>query len=117
MKAGRELDALIAEKVLGLSGVRDGKSWLYGDNWTHNKEGVLCLVPHYSTQIADAWLVVEKLHNDSVGIIRVSNGDGDSYDCDILPYLPKEMDGCSHAHITAESWPLAICLAALKAVE
>ena len=61
MKAGRELDALIAEKVLGLSGVRDGKSWLYGDNWTHNKEGVLCLVPHYSTQIADAWLVVEKM--------------------------------------------------------
>ena len=108
MKAGRELDALIAEKVMGFD-----KEFVVS-----RVDGLpYAEVPHYSTQIQDAWLVVEKLHNDSVGIIRVSNGDGDSYDCDILPYLPKEMEGCSHAHITAESWPLAICLAALKAGE
>ena len=106
MKAGRELDALIAEKVMGLAGVRDGKSWLYGDNWTYHKKGVLCLVPHYSTQIADAWLVVEKFFKFSLG------SDG-------LIYLCKFADAPNKNWSlgTGDTAPLAICLAALKEVE
>ena len=111
MKAGRELDALIAEKVLGLSGVRDGKSWLYGDNWTHNKEGVLCLVPHYSTQIADAWLVVEKM-KDSGYCVELF------YDMVAwsVSFMHIDRDE-KHGADWRNSIETQICLAALKAVE
>ena len=73
MKAGRELDALIDEKIFGfhvaegehdvtLSG--DGVYWMSVDGRrlrVASKNGEL---PHYSTQIAAAWLVVEKMNND-----------------------------------------------------
>ena len=79
MKAGRELDALIAEKVMGHSVIRKGESftgfplllhssgdWDTGiaqeDIWQIGERVYSPFsLPHYSTQIADAWLVVEKL--------------------------------------------------------
>ncbi len=56
--------------------------------------------------------VMEKLFEDC--IVRVSNGDGDSRDCDILPFSP---DGkYQPAHVSAETCELAICLAALESI-
>jgi len=80
MKAGRELDALIAEKVMGLCGhylirdVRKGEEvWDDYITWTCEKcdkefRGLAYgagyknpNLKHYSTRIQDAWQVVEKL--------------------------------------------------------
>ena len=67
MEAGRELDALVAEKVMGFAKVvRDYDK-------RHNTEGLRSFVydtafawfgketPRYSTDIAAAWLVVEHM--------------------------------------------------------
>ena len=111
MKAGRELDALIAEKVMG---------WRRTTIWVANEE-TECLIgpdgiryynqyPHYSTNIADAWKVVEKMGK-----------------LDYIVEIFKDTNGCiiklTHAQtrVTAEVYALceciAICLAALKAVD
>ena len=93
MEAGRELDALIAEKVMDdmLAGIRLDGSPMFDD------------IPHYSTQIANAWLVVEKLRlfvqPSALGWHSGLRGDIQE----------------NHRH--ANTAPLAICLAALKAVE
>ena len=61
MKAGRELDALVAEKVMGWTW--DGKTaWSPTGSrlWMVRKDPYWWL-PYYSTDIAAAWEVVEKL--------------------------------------------------------
>lgn len=55
MKAGRELDALVAEKVMGWT-----PSIVANYPWQlqpPGRQGVVCPVPYYSTDIADAWRV------------------------------------------------------------
>ena len=103
MDAGRELDKLVAEKVTGKS---------FNPEWIH----ISCNLPHYSTKIQDAWEVVEKL--------------GNWHGFDFILWLEPESNGQWHAgwfeqsHEGPESRasevaataPLAICLAALKAV-
>jgi hypothetical protein len=101
MKAGRELDALIAEKVMGFDKriVSKVDGMPYAD------------VLHYSTQIADAWLVVEKFPNVAIfgpndsWLVRFSDDDGSIY--------THPVDEPARA----DTAPLAICLAALKAVD
>ena len=62
MKAGRELDALIAEKVFGLK--IEWEHYAAGSRPMVNEEDMsLYMVPRYSTQIADAWLV----HKEMIG--------------------------------------------------
>ena len=107
MKAGRELDALIAEKVMGKP-VKWGKT-------PTTKYPIA--VAHYSTQIADAWLVVEKMeeHNDIVlfDIVRKTHVYNELYWFarfrTVLVERPNSIT-------KADTAPLAICLAALKAV-
>jgi len=94
LKAGRELDTLIAEKVMGLD---------IGDDCDHSIDSCLCFPP-YSTDIAAAWQVVDKLISAECGFV-VSGGGS-------LPWLATFRNGQAHA----ETAPLAICLAALKAV-
>ncbi len=96
MKAGRELDALIAEKVMDdmLAGIRLDGSPMFDD------------IPHYSTQIADAWLVVEKLKEEFDFDISYSKQGWTMY-----------VYNDTYSGIYADTAPLAICLAALKAVE
>jgi hypothetical protein len=61
--AGRELDAEVAEKVVGIKprkfvpGAEDGLDKT--DWWYFSKNGSHRLVPNYSTNIAAAWEVVE----------------------------------------------------------
>lgn len=95
MKAGRELnlrqiDALVAEKVMG-----------WGDNpWQ----------PFFpSTDIAHAWQVLERL-KDKGYIFGIGIDEDGKYVCTIF------FDGAGWFEETAETVQLAICLSALKAV-
>ena len=100
-KAGRERDALIHKEIFGheieMCTIHHSYSCC-GRN-----------LPHYSTQIADAWLVVE---HDMFKHFRVDRTDDRG---------EKWFVGCStpfQAYTAfADTAPLAICLAALKAVE
>lgn len=126
MKAGRELDALVAEKIMG-----ERKYWVvlfggshYGRLYSRNdaeatarkiqgdfKASIIPYFdePHYSTNIADAWSVVETVLTWKNGHVDLSI-EADGVCCTISSY---ERDG----QATALSVPLAICLAALNAVE
>ena len=117
MKAGRELDALIAEKVMGW----EYHDWRTSTAFEKTKYCVICgctkrlhahveiddfcgteeKPPHYSTQIADAWLVVEKLE------LTV----GPEYTGGWYAGIPWKTSAGK-----APTAPLAICLAALEEV-
>lgn len=56
MDAGRELDALVAEKVMGLTNLH----WMSGQ-LHYGAEHEMNLLPDYSTDISAAWEVVEKM--------------------------------------------------------
>ena len=93
MKAGREIDALIAEKVMGWP--KNSVVWYIDDKPFRISD----FSP--STQIADAWLVVEKIKRENLQIVW-------------------DIDGWFVSSIYADTGfaptaPLAICLAALKA--
>lgn len=109
MNPGRELDALVAEKVLGYRLVGDGQMEIPPTRG-------LRPIPSYSEDVAAAWEVVEKLKelapptaNPEIeitawrGHVRVDLL-GFGYDFPVI----EEM---------ADTAPHAICLAALKAVE
>ena len=108
-QAGRELDAEIAEKVMGCRVVRQsGNSpWL-----VETPAGIWGRVEQvpYSTDIAAAWQVVEKYrvldHHFNVGVNMGFDGKAHGYWA-ICANGPT-------AH--ADTAPLAICLAALAAV-
>lgn len=102
MKAGRELDALIAKHVfdMTLRNITETSCELWhGDKW--HSCGPCA---HYSTDIADAWEVVEKA---DLWSLYGSIGDG--------PYRACIQFGDREGLMTADTAPLAICLAALKA--
>ena len=115
MKAGRELDARIAIEVIGFN--KRVVSKIDGLPYAE--------VPHYSTRIQDAWLVAEKM----VSLEPVWVGDSHRWftidapyvDCDVwyagFRYsIDYEGEGWD-IEAKADTAPLAICLAALKAVE
>lgn len=123
MQAGRELDALVAEKVMGyLWWHRDGDNLLLEPQSVAWQESLhlepgkidapqdICLgMDNYSTDIAAAWLVVEKLH-------MTVHTPGASFACgeykNYRDYAAETQDGELTSAATA---PLAICRAALKA--
>lgn len=136
MQAGREMDALIAEKVTGwkaqhLPGKCDGKYFIrcgacgaYGHgNCYGNGEGQIQIkcgehvscwekaeLPAYSTEIAAAWKIVEKMHMTvyTPGS-SYSSGEYDSFSRGL--YAAETQDGENGDGDTA---PLAVCRAALK---
>lgn len=118
MKPGRELDALIAEKVMGWiridlpNPIRD-LTWIWD-----RKEGCLYWesqeCPPYSTSIEAAWEIVEHMNAKELGF---------ALDCDSTyamaifgagQYLGDDLSGPSA--VGTESVPHAICLAALQMV-
>lgn len=110
MKPGRELDALIAEKVFGLpqSTWRDGE-----DHRDEDGVGVVVLGVRpdpYSTDIAAAWTVVEKL--DLLRNHSFERSPDGLYEIGVL----YSDDGYWEVYGSAPTAPHAICLAALKAV-
>lgn len=134
--AGRELDALVAEKVMGWVWATAGlgvpedrrRAWLkptlssidieWRGEIKAKHRGVAAAefgdVPHYSTSIADAWTVVEKLNNNIGDVHLYATRDGFSVHIhedgteDVWRASVDPRDG---------GMPLAICRAALCAVE
>lgn len=113
-KAGRALDALVAEKVMGLKPPFDTRS-VRRDVLTGMPTYVDRLgPPPYSTSIEAAWEVVEWMaaqKRDDFGWfdLRFSN---DCYQATFFTGAYYEATD----HIQGKSAPHAICLAALKAV-
>lgn len=111
LKPGRELDALVAEKVMGWS--LDGYFWYCGDKPTRYKSGLFEDEFSPSTDIAAAWEVVEKLNLISWNRVLAKTSDGRW--CTAV-FSEMDQDHCCEYDTIAESAPHAICLAALKAV-
>jgi hypothetical protein len=129
MNAGRELDALVAEKLMGMGSQMtvqrqpDGSYVPTGEIWYD--------CPEFSTDIADVWQVVKKMHDgiDPAEMGRYQyltlvctgafgerwaasfdfNLSHDWYEADVIVTCPFAAK--------AATAPLAICLAALKAKE
>lgn len=94
---GRELDALVAEKVMGIS--NSELKYHYGFS-----------PYHYSTDITAAWLVVERLHElfpmnfFSINMLSKEYGGG----------FGVQLFGDCRVDEQSETAPHAICLAALR---
>lgn len=107
MPAGREMDALIAKKVMGLQ--KCGDSFVDGLYWLPS--GIPDYPPEYSSDMSAAWQVVESLRKRDYRIFL-------SYARNIVTITldhdnhHKDMD----FWIEAKTAPLAICRAALLAV-
>jgi len=109
MKAGRELDALVAEKVMGML------KYIQGDITIFENEEYLWRdweVPYFSDDIAAAWQVVEKMREKYVINIEI--------DCEnTWVELWRDSTDEPYKQVADEygdTAPLAICLAALRAV-
>lgn len=131
---GRELDALIAEKVMDWKEVRFiGQSFsLKPDNlegrppdYEKYEQAVIrkCLVPipNYSTDIAAAWLIIEEFKKREAAYCIEQHPCAEEPTVWILTdkNMPEGMvatDHQEHISATAATVPLAICLAALKAI-
>lgn len=96
----RKIDALIAEHVFGLDKCKNCQAEKYGCN-------VNCMYHfRYSTNISDAWLVLQSIESD--GCWLISSGE------------PEELYCCEVYNGTTirsyqDTAPMAICLASLKA--
>ena len=115
LKPGRELDALIAEKVMGIklekSQIFDGPGYYCASTYI--------IIPTYSTDITFAWEVVEKMKK-MLGcrfFIYDCHEDGTieaSFFASRVGGITEVPDGML---ATAKSIPHAICLAALRAMD
>lgn len=114
MKPGRELDALVAEKVMGWRRHDSNRLGTYGEDpiglWIKNTEPSLVRLPQFSEDIAAAWEVVEKFHRFVVTRMEMPV----CYDARVVYYFG--MGNFEEFAFTADTAPHAICLAALKAV-
>lgn len=126
MIAGRELDALVAERVMGwtlttpvdpacdfaVGTKRDGTD--ARRNFGRGPDGKEVSFPLYSTDIAAAWQVVEKLRADGYEVQVAAEPDPrvSAYHCEIA----RLSDSGSTVEFD-DTAPLAICRAALAAVE
>lgn len=132
--AGHELDALVGEKVMGLtrsvverlarkaflSNVQQyiGRGCVGDETWEDDalpekqKFWRQIQIPQYSTDIAAAWKVVEHLTDAEYGVVLSNVRAADTWTCEIdrSEWAGSEVEDGATA-------PLAICLAALKAVE
>lgn len=106
---GRELDLEIAVRVMGWR-------WPAGVSAAASKilspEGVrmdLIRVPHFSTNMAAAWRVAEKLRREGWSMVAGGNHVGWS--------IAFSLEGGDPGSGSNAAMPLAICIAALKALE
>lgn len=109
--AGRVLDGVVAKRVMGLQNV----GWWLSGEMRHGPQHRAEIVPYYSTDIAAAWEVVEKmmLREDVPGFeINVFKHEGVTHYCVEFGACWK---GCIYAEVEADTAPLAICRAALAA--
>ena len=144
MEPGRELDALVAEKAMGYRRVDLTPEWLGREVWCFypgdsplmeyswdepsgnammhrngkdESDGTADILPSYSTDIAAAFEIVEKLRDQHMELeLSVVPKGAPAY-----PDDAQWLAGFSDDGPTNQEWgataPHAICLAALKAVE
>ena len=113
MPAGREMDSLIAEKIFGWKNLAWKEAKRYADKlgdwysprgWYGNgPNGESYFTKHYSTDMGDAWEVVEKLCQ-MCSDFSLTEGYNAAFLAD------------DWVVSTAETMPLAICRTALKAI-
>lgn len=104
MKPGRELDALVAEKVMGWKIVSN--RYECSDEQCNCRTGYLNdmhFLPNYSSDIAAAWEVAEKMDDTFTDLHRYKK---DEWFCQMRKVCMR-----------GDSAPHAICLAALKVIE
>lgn len=97
MNAGRELDCLIADKIMN-------------EDMEYHHENALSEVPCYSTLIQDSKLVLEKFIGEGWSYMVLKHHDGDCL-CELWRGLDRIL--VNHQ----KTIELAICLAARKAVK
>ncbi len=104
LEPGRELDALVAEKVMGYGSKtncrRTGQRWVC-------QCGTCDPIEAYSTDIAAAFMVVEKIPYH-LKLTEYNPDDGPQW-------TARFQNNGVPAQAEADTIPLAICLAALKA--
>lgn len=103
----REIDRLIAERVMGWTNVSG-----VGTRFGTTPEGkVHAIVPQYSTDMSAAWEVVEKLrllgYQGGIDWARPESGYKCAFGASLIPPHQRQSS-------RTETAPLAICLAALK---
>lgn len=132
MEAGNQLDALVAEKVMGYvplplkveddptslwtdQGLRDG---LIASGFTHypppGSPQKVCGIPPFSTDIKAAWRVVEKLASEGIRLWVGPSVACTNYGCEIVHDAGRDEDDADYTFCPTA--PEAICFAALKAV-
>lgn len=112
MEPGRELDALVAERVIGWRNLEWCEACHEGgtiapEGWYGDGPGGECyLTREYSVDIAAAWQVVEKMIDIGYSVF--------------VDYVERWRcfitQGGGESPVEATSAPLAICLAALEAI-
>ena len=112
----REMDALVAEKVMGFHLMRyinypDREPVINPAMFPPDYTDEQIRIPNYSTDIAAAWLVVEKI--DLLGNYDLMK-DGDYY---IFGHYGEYGFDPWTEFARGKTAPLAICRAALRAVE
>lgn len=111
MRAGRQLDALAAEKVMGWELVTEsefGLCWkvpLSAGGFEFRSDES---APHYSTDMVAAWLIVEQLSDTHGFFLGKHDSPGRPPWCCRFGVAPDLTEG--------ETAPFVICVAALRAV-
>ena len=124
MEAGPQLDRLVAERVMGWEYVIDGEGtgWIdtateqFIAKYSHEDPSQPEIEPPpFSTHIASAWEVVEKLKTN--GMLINLDDDGEGWEVEIFEVNTVGRSGhCVEWDSYASKAPLAICRAALKAI-
>jgi hypothetical protein len=118
-EAGRELDARVAERVMGWTQVsKQPIANAYGQHVLDDYVGLPqagapqpVLVPRYSTLIQEAWKVADRMRADAQ-FVAVISGKGPQGP---QPWICKVNREGSFLEERADTAALAICLAALHA--
>ena len=118
MPAGREMDALIAEKIMGytlseLSLPAYPKYKLF-DIESGEFSGYVKEVPHYSTDIAASWEVTEKITDQKHWAFKLRRLPGKDYMACFIRLTKTGRDDFESK--PSKTAPFAICRAALKAM-
>ncbi|MBG9837923.1 MULTISPECIES: BC1872 family protein [Bacillus cereus group] len=102
----KPIDELVAEKVMGW--IKPPETSILKSMWVETPIGAVHpQLPKFSTNVEDAWLVVEKLEYD----VKVTKNSVLTPKYQAHVFVPGDVK-----MVFAETAPMAICIAALKAV-